>query len=95
MNKILLTYLLTAVLGAGIYPALTGAAIIAPGEDIFVQAPLPMEEVSGARIYNPPVNTFNFKVEIEGVTTGTAPRVLPFLSWATTATMKRMNMSGR
>jgi hypothetical protein len=50
------------------------SAIVAPGEDsILYSTPLPIEEVSGVRIYNPPESLFNFKVEIEGVTLGSLP----------------------
>lgn len=47
--------------------------VVAPGEDITLSSPDHIEEVSGVRIYNPLTNTFNFKVEIEGITQGAAP----------------------
>lgn len=76
MSKTILFCFMAAAFWAGVCPVITNAAVtavVAPGEDIVLFAPLPMEEVTGVRIYNPVTTTFNFRVEIEGVTAAAAP----------------------
>jgi len=76
MSKTFLFCFMTIVFCAGVCSVRTNAAVtavVAPGEDIAIPAPLPLEEVSGVRIYNPVTTTFGFRVEIEGVTLAGAP----------------------